>query len=126
MRLPHTGLHFPPRENRVPRSGIPLSLLLLLPASALAHGQDMDRPAPPPRSQPDGGGMSAAVRRVERATGGQVLNVEALRVDGRIVHRVKVLAPGGRIMVVMDDPAAQQPAWTPPSFPTRGDNRHRF
>ncbi len=49
--------------------------------------------------------VSAAVRRVERATGGQVLNVESMRFQGRDIYRLKVLGPGGRVSVVVDDPS---------------------
>lgn len=71
----------------------------------------------------DNGGMSAAVRRVERATGGQVLGVETLRFEGREIHRVKVLTPGGRVMVVVDDPASLRVSPKLPEFsPTRRDD----
>ncbi len=70
-----------------------------------------------------GSEMSAAVRRAERATGGQVLNVESMRFEGRDIHRVKVLTPGGRVRVVVDDPADRRP---PPGLgplaPTRRDD----
>lgn len=84
---------------------------------------------PPPRGAGaehppvrDAGGMSAAVRRVERATGGQVLGVEVMRFEGREIHRVKVLTPGGRVVVVVDDPASRRPPRLPEFSPTRRDD----
>lgn len=96
-----------------------IPMLMLLPA--LGHAQS--RPQPPaearlsPRAPafapPSGQGMPEAVRRVERQTGGQVLNVESMRFQGREIHRVKVLEPGGRIRIVVDDPGrgAAEPAF---------------
>ena len=91
----------------------PILVLMLLPIAATAQNRpepDNKRLPPrapafaPPASQPAGRGMPDAVRRVERETGGQVLNVESMRFQGREIHRVKVLEPGGRIRVVVDDP----------------------
>lgn len=57
--------------------------------------------------------LSDAVRRIERATRGQVLSAERLQFDGRNVHRVKVLDDRGRVRVYTDDPRA---------LPTRRDD----
>ncbi|MGY0504970.1 hypothetical protein [Luteimonas sp. e5] len=81
--------------------------LLLLPSLALAQRADDGRGRPDDRrAQVHGGdrGMSAAVRRVQRETGGQVLNVESMRFQGRDIHRVKVLGQDGRVRIVVDDP----------------------
>lgn len=86
------------------------SLALNLPM--VAQAQEQEPPPWVPRRtvpvQPPGNaapaGMAEAVRRAERRTRGQVLNVESMQFQGREVHRVKVLAPGGRVMVVVDDP----------------------
>lgn len=48
--------------------------------------------------------LSDAVRRVERATGGEVLSAERVPFDGRDVSRVKVVDSSGRVRVYMDDP----------------------
>ncbi|MFD0738910.1 hypothetical protein ACFQZQ_06405 [Lysobacter koreensis] len=48
--------------------------------------------------------LSDAVRRVERATGGEVLSAERVPFDGRDVNRVKVVDASGRVRVYMDDP----------------------
>ena len=48
--------------------------------------------------------LSDAVRRVERATGGEVLSAERVPFDGRDVNRVKVVDSSGRVRVYMDDP----------------------
>ncbi len=95
-----------------------IPMLMLLPALGYAQA----RPQPPaearlsPRAAfapQNGQGMPEAVRRVERQTGGQVLNVESMRFQGREIHRVKVLEPGGRIRIVVDDPgrSAAEPAF---------------
>ena len=87
----------------------PILVLMLLPIAATAQNRpEPDNKRLPPRAPafapPSGQGMPAAVRRVERETGGQVLNVESMRFQGREIHRVKVLEPGGRIRIVVDDP----------------------
>lgn len=105
-----------------------LPILIALPAGLAAQERGRQ---PPPRSmqadaQPGREGMSAAVRRVERATGGQVLNVESLRFEGREIHRVKVLTPQGRVMVVVDDPVNRRgPPQMQEFTPTRRDDTDR-
>ncbi|MDO4708338.1 MAG: hypothetical protein Q4B94_00720 [Pseudomonadota bacterium] len=104
-----------------------LSMFALMPLLAPAQqGQELssERAARQRSSlSRDAGSMSAAVRRVERATGGQVLGVETLRFEGREIHRVKVLTPGGRVMVVVDDPASLRVSPRLPEFsPTHRDD----
>lgn len=107
---------------------VAVSLSLILLSSPLAAlEQRAGAGETPPRqenSERAGRGIPAAVRRVERQTGGQVLNVESMRFQGRDIHRVKVLEPGGRIRVVVDDPASQRDnARQRPAFrSTRGDD----
>lgn len=66
------------------------------------------------RDQGDGGGRSEdrqadhralaeAVRRVKRATGGEVLSAERVQSDGRDVSRIKVVDASGRVRVYMGD-----------------------
>ena len=46
---------------------------------------------------------NGAARAVERATGGRVLSVHREENNGRVVYRVKVLLPEGRIRVFIVD-----------------------
>ena len=103
-----------------------LSLSMLAPVASAqesARGSESRPQRMEVQAQRRGSEMSAAVRRAERATGGQVLNVESMRFEGRDIHRVKVLTPGGRVRVVVDDPADRRP---PPGLgplaPTRRDD----
>jgi len=47
--------------------------------------------------------LADAVRRVERATGGEVLSAERVQSDGRDMSRVKVVDASGRVRVYMGD-----------------------
>ena len=81
-----------------------LMLLCLLPLTAFSAGR-ADGPRTPTApfrwlAQVDSNG---AARAVERATGGRVLSVNREDRNGRVVYRVKVLLPGGRIRVVTVD-----------------------
>lgn len=80
-----------------------LMLLCLLPLTAFCGGRaEGSRMSTPFRwlAQVDSNG---AARAVERATGGRVLSVNREDSNGRVVYRVKVLLPGGRIRVVTVD-----------------------
>jgi len=120
--------------SRMPsRSAIRVVSLLLCAASAAAAGDAVaqlrgavrdvgDRVAPradvrtvPPRAERRGHdrndeqrALSAAVRRVESQTGGQVLSAERIPFDGRDVSRIKVVDASGRVRVYMDDPRASR------------------
>ena len=63
--------------------------------------------------------LSAAVRRVERRTGGQVLSAERVPYDGRDINRIKVVDASGRVRVYVDDPRARAPQRR---VRTRGDD----
>ena len=65
-------------------------------------------------SQPAQHSLAEAVRRVERAVGGQILSAERVPFDGRDLTRIKVVDSTGRVRVITDDP------WRPP--PTRNDD----
>lgn len=52
--------------------------------------------------------LSDAVRRVERATGGEVLSAERVQSQGRDVSRVKVVDASGRVRVYMGDPPPRE------------------
>ena len=64
----------------------------------------------------DHSALSAAVRRVERRTGGQVLSAERVPYDGRDINRIKVVDASGRVRVYVDDAAVRAPVRT------RGDD----
>lgn len=105
-------------------------LILMLPMAGFAQGRPPSaEPRLPTRGGPAfassaGQGMPDAVRRVERQTGGQVLNVESMRFQGREIHRVKVLEPGGRIRIIVDDPGRQGSGQAEPAFrSTRDDDK---
>lgn len=68
--------------------------------------------------------LSAAVRRVESQTGGQVLSAERVPFDGRDVSRIKVVDASGRVRVYMDDPQAPRDRRVRPEdrSPTRDDD----
>jgi hypothetical protein len=89
----------------------------LLPATAAAQ-RDRDRDRDEDRGrveraeprerthgvQRDQRALGDAVRRVERATRGQVLSAERVRYEGREINRVKVIDDRGRVRVYWDDP----------------------
>jgi hypothetical protein len=50
------------------------------------------------------GRLPESVRRVERETGGKVLQVRPIQRGDREIYRMKVLTPDGRVRVVQDDP----------------------
>jgi type IV secretory pathway protease TraF len=63
--------------------------------------------------------LADAVRRVERATRGEVLSAERVPFDGRDVSRVKVVDASGRVRIYMDDPQARREP--PPNRTRRND-----
>lgn len=64
--------------------------------------------------------LSDSVRRVGRATQGQVLSAERVRFEGRDVSRVKVIDGSGRVRVLWDDP--QSASGNEPRSRTRRDD----
>lgn len=62
--------------------------------------------------------LSDSIRRIERATRGQVLSAERMQSDGRDINRIKVVDDNGRVRVYLDDPQSRgsNPA------PTRDDD----
>jgi hypothetical protein len=116
---------------------VPVLLLALALASAPAMAQKVvvDRGGArttPMQSQPshhrphDGRALAAAVRRVERRTGGQVLSAERVPYEGRSLNRIKVVDATGRVRIYMDDPSAARAGPAEPATPepqrTRGDD----
>ena len=75
---------------------------------------DQDRQEPPRQGEDT---LSDAVRRVERATQGQILSAERVQFDGRDIHRVKVVDVGGRVRIYVDDP--EKPAKSSDDKPAR-------
>lgn len=110
----------------------PLTVVLafgLVAASGVAQADDMGFGPAPQRGREDAGrgaaaagrrqdgrALADAVRRVERATGGEVLSAERVPFDGRDVSRIKVVDASGRVRVYMDDPQGVR------SRRTRGDD----
>jgi hypothetical protein len=85
------------------KRGMLLLLALLLMVVAPVHAKPShNRAAAAPLllAQIDGAG---AARIVERSTGGKVLSVNRQEKKGRIMYRVKVLLPEGRVRTVMVD-----------------------
>lgn len=87
----------------------PLTFALALagavaPACVAAQGQGQSPPPPPQERPSEHRALSDAVRRVERATNGQVLSAERVQFDGRDVNRVKIIDDRGRVRVYWDDP----------------------
>ena len=76
-------------------------------AAAQGRGQrdqgQADRGAHSEQRHADDRALADAVRRVERATGGEVLSAERVQFDGRDVSRVKVVDASGRVRVYMGD-----------------------
>ena len=90
-----------------------LVAIVLLAVSAAGAGNVIAQGRAPARDQAerndqqrhtDHRALSDAVRRVERATGGEVLSAERVQFDGRDVSRVKVVDASGRVRVYMGDP----------------------
>lgn len=82
-----------------------------------------ERRAPEHDGRGDHRALSDAVRRVERATGGEVLSAERVPFDGRDVSRVKVVDASGRVRVYMDDPQGARARPQRPERPrTRGND----
>lgn len=111
------------------RSLARIALAVLVAASVpLASAQQPPRERPPvaqaradmqPRTVARGEerSLSAAVRRVQRTTGGHILGAERVPFDGRDINRVKYMDERGRVRY-MDDPV-QHPRSQP--RPPRSD-----
>ncbi|GAB1596678.1 hypothetical protein PAGU2638_23570 [Lysobacter sp. PAGU 2638] len=69
--------------------------------------QDMPRMGMPHESRPEERSLAESVRRVERATGGEILSAERVPFDGRDINRIKVLDQTGRVRVITEDPHPQ-------------------
>lgn len=91
-----------------------LPLLLLVFASAAAadpsggreEGRDQarERAAAAHQARVNAQSLAESVRRVERATGGQILSAERVPFDGRDMNRIKVVDSTGRVRVITEDP----------------------
>lgn len=69
-----------------------LVVVLLLPAWSVARDNEQYSRLP------------ESVARVERETGGKVLQVKPIQRGDREIYRMKVLTPEGRVKVMQDDP----------------------
>ena len=84
------------------------ALAMAAPQAADAQARDNARQERPSQERPtEHRALSDAVRRVERATNGQVLSAESIQFDGRDVNRVKIIDDRGRVRVYWDDPQAR-------------------
>ncbi len=66
--------------------------------------------AQPATSEGRGISLDEAVARARRQSDGKILSAETVRVDGRRVHRVKLLTPDGRVTRVEIDADTGRPA----------------
>lgn len=100
------------RPGRAPALSVslvrPLLILICLLALGLpmpaAWAADRDRDEEPYADLPQ------SVRRIERETGGKVLQVRPIRRGDREIYRMKVLTPDGRIKIMQDDPRRRRDA----------------
>lgn len=92
-----------------------LALAMVASAPAMAQKVVVDRGGARPAGMPSqpgaqghhtGRALAAAVRRVERSTGGRVLSAERVPYEGRSLSRIKVIDATGRVRIYMDDPNA--------------------
>jgi uncharacterized membrane protein YkoI len=77
-------------------------------APAAASGSAGYRGAPTMLAQAGDIGPAAAAAAARRATGGTVLGVQGGQSGGRVIYRVKVLLPGGRVRTLSVDGASGQ------------------
>lgn len=54
--------------------------------------------------------LSDSIRKIERATRGQVLSAERVPYDGRSLNRIKVVDSRGRVRIYTDDPGLDSDA----------------
>ena len=94
-----------PRRQATP-STIVLALAMAVPMGVAA--QDREAPRQANERPSEHRALSDAVRRVERATNGQVLSAERVQFDGRDVNRVKIIDDRGRVRVYWDDPQSKR------------------
>ena len=66
--------------------------------------------AHPSHSEKRGNSLDEAVSRVRRQSDDNILSAETVRVDGRRVHRIKVLTSQGRVKHVQIDADTGRPA----------------
>jgi len=85
-------------------------MLLLLTLTAVAMpGWAAEREEEQPYSR-----LPESIRRVERETGGKVLQVRPIQRGDREIYRMKVLTPEGRIRIMQDDPRRPREQQPPP------------
>jgi len=90
-----------------------LALLAACPVAAIAFDyRDFTNQFahPPSHSERNGISLDEAVSRVRRQSGGKILSAETVHVDGRRVHRIKVLTTNGRVTLVDIDADTGRPA----------------
>ena len=80
-----------------------LSLPTLLTLALCAFWSPSPLPAQEREERPHAR-LPDSVRRIERETGGKVLQVRPIQRGDREISRMKVLTPDGRVRIVQDDP----------------------
>lgn len=94
-------------HRHAPRTMLALALAMAVSLPVGAQGQGTQDQAPHATRPSEHRALSDAVRRVERATNGQVLSAERVQFDGRDVNRVKIIDDRGRVRVYWDDPQSR-------------------
>lgn len=87
-----------------------LAAAWLLPAAAFDLQDLTNQFAHPSHSEKQGISLDEAVSRVRRQSDDKILSAETVRVDGRRVHRIKVLTSRGRVKHVQIDADTGRPA----------------
>lgn len=115
----------PGRHCPAPRPRFPL--ISLVACALLGLCAPMSLPAQEREERPHAR-LPESVRRIERETGGKVLQVRPIQRGDREIYRMKVLTPDGRVKIVQDDPKRpreREPGRDPPRDPRaqreRGD-----
>ena len=72
-------------------------------AAPFDYGGFRNELAPPAYSESRGISLDEAISRARRQADGKVLSAETVRVDGRNVHRIKILTKDGRVKRVQID-----------------------
>jgi uncharacterized membrane protein YkoI len=81
-----------------------------LAAAPFDFGDLTNQFAHPSHSESKGISLDEAVSRARRQSDGKILSAETVRVDGRRVHRIKILTRDGRVTRVDIDADTGRPA----------------
>lgn len=95
---------------------LPLLLFAALVAAQPVCAAETDEEQPYAR-------LPESIRRVERETGGKVLQVRPIQRGDREVYRMKVLTPEGRVRIMQDDPRRAREPPARPAQPEQQDQQ---